>query len=170
MVMLNGEPVDVTEEEIAVWDAKYKNPSNKEEAEYYRKCKIIHAENEKFLDLFVNELEAKGYSEKTVDRHILNVDTFINLFLTRSGEPKRMHEGLDELDDFFRFYIIKCMWSRPYTVRGTCTSLNKFYKCMRENGKISEDQYVKVTEEIKGKTAIWVEQCNRWDTTGVWNG
>ena len=50
-----------------------------------------------------------------------------------------MEEGVTMLGDFLGdFFIRKCMWSTPATVKTTATSLKKFYKCMAEHGKIEK--------------------------------
>ncbi|MED9970015.1 MAG: hypothetical protein UFA98_08410, partial [Ruminococcus sp.] len=47
--------------------------------------------------------------------------------------------AIDNLDPFFYFYIHKCMWSTPASVRSMAAGLKKFYKCMAEHEIIEEE-------------------------------
>ena len=39
------------------------------------------------------------------------------------------------------FFIHKCMWSTPGTIKSTAASIKKFYKCMNEHGYVSKVEY-----------------------------
>ena len=44
--------------------------------EYEEKCKLIKQENESLLEMFEKDLE--GLNQKTINRHLTNVDFYIN--------------------------------------------------------------------------------------------
>ena len=48
---------------------------------YEEECKKIRTENAKLLELFATDLD--GLSEKTIQRHLRNVDFYINTYLLR---------------------------------------------------------------------------------------
>ena len=122
--------------------------------------------NDKFLKEFRVWLENQGLSEKTISRHIDNASFYINEYLPREGE-RPMEYGPKLLDSFFRYFFIrKCMWSTPGTIKTTAASLKKFYRCMMERGYISRSDYEFVCSEIREGMDDWQWECevyNRMD-------
>ncbi|MED9969055.1 MAG: hypothetical protein UFA98_03450, partial [Ruminococcus sp.] len=106
--------------------------------EYDSACEAVRKENAEYLKLFEADLTEKGLSPKTIKNHISNVDLFINEFLLRE-DAQPIETGIDNLDPFFYFYIHKCMWSTPASVRSMAAGLKKFYKCMAEHEIIEEE-------------------------------
>lgn len=127
--------------------------------EYERECDKIRQTNEELLVLFEEELQNSGLSAKTVRRHLSNADFYINEYLLRE-EPRPMEDGITELDMFLGFFFIrKCMWSTPGTIKSTAASIKKFYKCMMNHGKISKDDYVYLCDDIKENMEQWQTDC-----------
>ena len=128
---------------------------------YEASCRKQKAVNQEFLNLFLADLDAKGLSEKTIRSHISNVDLYLNEYLLRS-EIIPMEQGCSfgNIDDFIGYFFIrKCTWSTPATVKSTAASLKKFYKCMLEHGKITPEDYNEVTETIKDCMEDWQADC-----------
>lgn len=131
--------------------------------EYENECKRIEKENEAYLELFQIALEKKGLTEKTIHRHLSNVEFYLNTFNVRE-EADHMPAGCYKLQDFFGYFFIrKCMWSTPGSIKSTSSSLKKFYKCMLENNKIDKDDYKVVTETIKDNMEEWIEICREYN-------
>ena len=127
--------------------------------EYERECDKIRQTNEELLVLFEEELQNSGLSAKTVRRHLSNAEFYINEYLLRE-EPRPMEDGITELDMFLGFFFIrKCMWSTPGTIKSTAASIKKFYKCMMNHGKISKDDYVYLCDDIKENMEQWQTDC-----------
>ena len=127
--------------------------------EYERECDKIRQTNEELLALFEEELQDSGLSAKTVRRHLSNAEFYINEYLLRE-EPRPMEDGITELDMFLGFFFIrKCMWSTPGTIKSTAASIKKFYKCMMNHGKISKDDYVYLCDDIKENMEQWQTDC-----------
>lgn len=127
--------------------------------EYESGCDKIRQTNEELLALFEEELQDSGLSAKTVRRHLSNADFYINEYLLRE-EPRPMEDGITELDMFLGFFFIrKCMWSTPGTIKSTATSIKKFYKCMLNHGKISKDDYAYLCDDIKENMEQWQTDC-----------
>ena len=83
--------------------------------------------NHEYLLLFQEDLENAGLKQKNIYNHLSNADLSINDF---SGNRMNvtMEEGVTTLGDFLGDYFIrKCMWSSPSTVKTTTASLKKFY-------------------------------------------
>ena len=131
--------------------------------EYEKQCKIIQKENEKYLDLFEQELEQQGLSTKTINRHLENVDFYINEYMLYE-EPRSMDEGVYMIDMFLGYYFIrKCMWSTPASIKSTAASIKKFYKCMLDHGKIEKEDYDSLCSEIKERMSYWQADCAQFN-------
>lgn len=80
-----------------------------------------------------------------------NVDFYINDF-PLYYDIKRYKQGIETIDDFLGdFFIRKCMWSTPASIKSTVTSIKKFYKCMLDHQNIKKDDYGKLCYLIKEK-------------------
>lgn len=135
--------------------------------EYEKACKKLKEENEKYLDLFLDELEKKNLTDKTIRNHYNNVYFYLNDFL-QYEEPLNMKEGCNHLNEFFGYFFIrKCMWSTPATIKSTAASLKKFYKFMLENEKIAKEDYQEVCECIKFNMEDWQNTCAIYNDPGV---
>ena len=131
--------------------------------EYERQCEARRDENARHLAAFEEQLESSGLSEKTVLRHLDNASFYLNTFLLREGALP-MEEGCWRADDFFGyFFITKCLWASPTSIRSTAASLKKFYKCMLERSMISQESYDHLITTIKKNTDSWIESCRRFD-------
>ena len=125
--------------------------------DYDEKCDTIREENEKYLDIFEKDLA--GLSPKTVRKHLGNVDLFINDYLLLE-DVIRMDEGIDQIDDFLGdFFIRKCMWSTPATIKSTAASIKKFYKSMKEHSFIEAEDYDRLCSTIKENMDDWQRVC-----------
>lgn len=119
-------------------------------------------ENEKYLEMFREELEKKGLTEKTIRRHLGNADLYINDFLPR--RETLMKDGCDLASEFFGYFFIeKCMWSTPASIKTTAASLKKFYKCMLEHGQIEKDDYEELCDTIKFSLEEWQDDCAQYN-------
>ena len=73
---------------------------------YEKACKKVQKKNEEYLDLFELDLIKSGLSDKTVLRHLRNVDFYINTYLLRE-EPRPMEDGTLYLDFFLGDFFIR---------------------------------------------------------------
>lgn len=135
--------------------------------DYDLQCEKMTEYNNQLLEMWADEMKNNGLKDNTIDRHLFNVDTFINLFLL-SYDVKPMERGVSELDTFFGYWFIhKCVWSTPATVKSTATSIKKFYKSMMEHGKISADDYQFVCSDINLHMKEWQHSCALFNN-GEW--
>ena len=131
--------------------------------EYEQKCNAIREKNEAYLNGFSEELLNAGLKEKTIYRHYQNVNFYINDYLLRI-EPLEMVHGAYQIDDFLgEFFIRKCMWSTPGTIKSTAASIKKFYKSMLKMGYIDESDYEELAETIKDNMDRWLEDCEDYN-------
>ncbi|HBZ02642.1 MAG TPA: recombinase [Lachnospiraceae bacterium] len=134
---------------------------NSDWEEYELKCEEIRKENEKYLELFLGDLQ--GLSSKTITNHLNNVDFYINEFLLRN-DTLTIKEGVYELDDFLGYFFIrKCMWSTPGSIKTTAASIKKFYKSMFEHGIVEKTDYDYVCNEIKENMDHWMSDCAQFN-------
>lgn len=128
-------------------------------AAYEKACAKVQEKNEEYLDLFEMELKKSGLSEKTVLRHLRNVDFYINTYLLRE-EPRPMEDGTRFIDFFLEdFFIRKCLWSTPGNIKTNAASIKKFYKCMLDNKKIKKSSYDYLCNDIKENLITWQINC-----------
>jgi len=126
--------------------------------EYERQCVLRREENERHLVVFEKALSETGLSEKTINKHLRNVEFFLNVYLLREA-PESMAEGCYRISDYLgNFFIRKCMWSTSASIKSTAASLKKFYKCMLNNGNIKTTDYETLIETIKLEMEFWQEE------------
>lgn len=126
---------------------------------YEAACEAIRTTNNELLDLFEKDLVLAGLSPKTIRSHLSNVDFYINEYLLRE-DLTPMGDGVGMIDDFLgNFFIRKCMWSTPSTIKSTAASIKKFYKCMLDNGNIKKKEYDYLCSEIKEGMEQWQADC-----------
>lgn len=132
--------------------------------EYHQLCKIQQEKNNEYLEIFEKDLIQAGLANKTIRTHLTNVDFYLNTYLLRE-EPLEMKEGCGyEIDDFLGYFFIrKCMWSTPGTIKTTASSIKKFYKSMSEHGYISKDDYKDLCDIIKENMVIWQDECDEYN-------
>ncbi|MDD2959914.1 MAG: hypothetical protein PHR92_15585 [Lachnospiraceae bacterium] len=129
--------------------------------EYEEKCKIIKEENESLLELFEEDLE--GLNSKTINRHLSNVDFYINTYLLRE-DACDFTQGIWKVDDYLGYFFIrKCMWSTPGNIKSTAASIKKFYQCMLKQEMIQKVDYEYLCETIKENMCRWQAECERYN-------
>lgn len=121
--------------------------------------------NEEYLVLFREDLVQLGLTAKTIRDHINNVNFYINTYLLRE-EPLAIQEGCGpRIDDFLgSFFIRRCMWSTPSTIKTTAASIKKFYKSMNDHGYISKADYKGLCDIIKENMPIWQDDCEAYNS------
>ena len=131
--------------------------------EYEKKVESVREENQKLLDQFQTWLKAKGLTEKTIYRHIFNVEFYINNFLLYESIIKPA-EGSYSIGMFLGYWFIKkALWSSVNSIKENIASLKKFYTFMLEKSYISADKLNKMKEIIKDKKDGWFERMRRYD-------
>jgi len=79
--------------------------------QYEKECKRIRKENENLLIDFKKWLSGKKLSKKTIDKHVSNVDFYINDFLLYEDAIEAA-DGVSSMGMFLGYWFIrKAMWS-----------------------------------------------------------
>lgn len=124
---------------------------------YEEACEAIREENARMLELF--EASMANLKPQTIRRHLSNVDFYINDYLLYY-EALSFRDGVWEVAGFLGdFFIRKCMWSTPASIKSTAASIKKFYKCMMDNDMIPKEHYAQLCETIKEDMEDWQETC-----------
>lgn len=132
--------------------------------DYQEQYDLNKERNDEFLNLFRQDLEKHGLKEKSIEGHLENVDFYINDYLPHY-EVYPMEEGcsyqiMGFLGDFF---IRKCCWSTPNSIKNYAKSIKKFYKCMVENEFVSKEDYKVLTSIIKDEMENWQKRCEAYN-------
>ncbi len=134
--------------------------------EYDQECARIREKNKGYLTLFKQSMETQGLAQSTIHRHMDNVDFFLNEYLLYYGAHE-MEYGCHDVYGFLGdFFIRKCMWSTPGTIKTNATSIKKFYKCMRDNGLVSAEACDELAKTIKENMADWQADCAEFNDPG----
>ncbi len=132
--------------------------------EYEILCEKQREKNKEYLDIFEKDLIKSELGKKTINNHLSNVDFYINDFILRE-EPLEMKEGCGYyLSSFLGDYFIrKCAWSTPATIKTTAASIKKFYMSMLEHEYVSKEDYQYLSDIIKNEMRTWQADCARFN-------
>lgn len=120
------------------------------------KLELILKENEKYLDEFEKWLVNQKLANRTIERHLTNIDNYINEFLCHTY-AYNIIEGMDRVNLFFDDWFPQRAFIRKDGVNQYCSSIKKFYQCMLELGHIEEDDYEDLCFYIKESKEGWIE-------------
>ena len=118
--------------------------------------KLMRSQNEKILQEFEAYLKDAGLTSKTIEKHLDNIDFYINYYLLYD-EFVSPDKGHYRLDDFFAYFFPrKAMWSGANSVKENITSLKKFYKYLNELSFITGDELKEMNKTIKEEKENWI--------------
>lgn len=130
---------------------------------YEKEVERIKKQNEEYLNAFSKYLEAEGFVDKTIRKHIFNVSFYIDDYLNYY-DAQEMDQGCYQISSFFdNWFIRKAMWSSEANIKASCASIKKFYKFMLENEKITILDYKILCETIKAEKASWLKAMRDYE-------
>ena len=119
--------------------------------------------NKKFMKEFEEYLKEKNLKDKTIKKHLSNVDLFINDYLNYY-DIETPEEGINSVYSFLSgWFIEKCMWASVYTTKETAASIKKFYAYMSEKGYVEKEDYKELCEELKDSMDEILEYLDAFD-------
>lgn len=119
--------------------------------------------NEKFIKEFSEWLEEKGLTNKTINKHINNIDLYINHYLNYYDITK-MEDGICSVYSFLSgWFIEKCLWASQTSIKETSASIKKFYNCMCDKGYVSKEDYKSLCDVIKDNMDEFLYQLEAYD-------
>ena len=117
--------------------------------EYEIKIETNKKRNEKYVKEFEKWLKEKDLVDKTIRKHLANVDLFINDYLNYYYIIK-VEDGMDEVYSFLSGWLIeKCLWTSKNSLKETAASIKKFYQYMSENNYVRAEDYKEMCYDIK---------------------
>ena len=130
---------------------------------YELNLKKNNKRNEKFLNIFENWLKDQKLVNKTIKKHLNNIDLYINDYLNYY-EVTPMEDGVSMVYSFLSdWFIRKCMWSSVASIKETAASIKKFYQCMSEKNYIKNEDYKFLCQEIKNNMDIFIDSFIEYD-------
>jgi site-specific recombinase XerD len=123
--------------------------------------------NRELLSQFRAYLESRNLSDRTVNKHVPNIDFFINEFLLYDDyvDPR---EGIESVDYFLGFWFIKkAMWASESTIKENITSLKHFYTFMHQKGEITKEELDNLKQLIKESKEDWLETLRKYEDVDV---
>ena len=130
---------------------------------YELNLKKNNKRNEKFLKIFENWLKDQKLVNKTIKKHLNNIDLYINDYLNYY-EVTPMEDGVSMVYSFLSdWFIRKCMWSSVASIKETAASIKKFYQCMSEKNYIKNEDYKFLCQEIKNNMDIFIDSFIEYD-------
>ncbi len=125
--------------------------------DFEEESEAIREENRILLEGFEESLRQSGLKDKTIRKHVQNVDFYINDYLLYdSCTPAK--EGVSAINGFFNwFFPRKAMWSSRASTKETAASLKKFYKFLAEMGAMPPADYLFLLAEVKSEMPEWLE-------------
>ena len=134
---------------------------------YLKKCERIRKENKKLILDFKKWLAGNNLSKGTIEKHVGNVDFYVNEFLLYE-DAVEAKEGACKIDMFLGYWFIKkAMWSNKASIKENAVSLKKFYEFLFEGRKISEEDLLYLKESIKEGMPEWLATMERYDTPEI---
>lgn len=132
------------------------------------KIKKYGKENEKLIEGFETYLEEKKLAPKTIKKHVRNASFYINDYVLEHHSASAAEAIAPVyLDDFFDwFFIRKCMWSSPATIKENASSIRKFYTFMYEKGHVEKQAYEDMKFHLKESVPEYCEDCQIYNDGG----
>jgi hypothetical protein len=127
-------------------------------------------ENCALLEKFRNYLERKKYSKKTVEKHLTNINFYINEFLLYE-EIITPQEGIYHVNRFLGdWFIRKALWSSKNYIKQYITSLKHFYTFLTQLGEVEDWALDELKKEIREHKDDWLATMQKYDDAagGLW--
>jgi site-specific recombinase XerD len=130
-------------------------------------CEKVRQDNEKYLNKFSEWLNKSKLSEKIINKHISNIEFYINDYLLYD-DINEAKDGSDAIGMFLGYWFIrKAMCSSKATIKSNATSLKKFYAFMKEENLITGMELSRLNETIKEDMPKWLATMDRYDNITI---
>jgi site-specific recombinase XerD len=135
--------------------------------QYEIECEKIRESNEKLLEDFGNWLQRSNLTDKTINKHVENIDFYINEYLLYEDatEPQ---DGIYSVSMFLGYWFIKkAMWASKASIKSNAASLKKFYSYLNERGLVKKEDVASLKETIKEELPEWLATLGRYDDPSI---
>ncbi len=135
--------------------------------QYEKECDRIRRGNKHLLNDFEKWLSENNLSNKTIKKHISNVDFYINEFLLYEDAIEAA-DGVGSIGMFLGYWFIrKAMWASKTAIKESAASLRKFYQFMLETEKITKEAFEHLKDRIKKDMPEWFGRMERYDDPDI---
>lgn len=142
-------------------------PVMDEYGKFEAECEKRREENHIFITGFTRYLQNKRLAEKTIKKHVGNIEFYINDYLLYES-PEKAADGISQVNYFFGYWFIrKAMWASPTSIKENITSLKHFYSYMNKIGQVSNEELSDLKGEIKENKDEWIETVQRYDDPDI---
>lgn len=132
--------------------------------EYVELLEKTRKENGQYLEIFKKDLQTQGLKDQTIQKHIFNIDFYINDFLN-CYEIQNMSEGCYDINTFLGgWFIRKASWSSSANIKANAASIKKFYKSMLNHGFVKLEDYNFLCLTIKEDMERWLLNLKEYET------
>ena len=127
-------------------------------SDYDQEVEKIRAYNQPILDEFQSWLEQSRLAPKTVKNHVENIGFFTEYLVYYEPLSK-----LDEADDgdvssfLGDWFPRKAMWASESSMRSNMASFRKFFKFLRESGRVDREVEDNVRTTLKENKDAFLE-------------
>ena len=125
-------------------------------------------ENRILLKEFEKYLYSTNLTKKTVNKHLDNIDFYINTYVLRTDiiPPE---EATTFIDDYFDYFLPhKTTFGSVSDTKTQIGSLKKFYKYLVDINRLSKNDYDEMLEIIKENKQEWFNAYNNEDIDEDW--
>ncbi len=134
---------------------------------YEEDCNEIRKENGILLNGFGTWLDASNLSKKVIEKHISNIDFYINDYLLYE-DATEAQDGANEVSMFLGYWFIKkAMWASQSSIKNNAVSLKKFYTFMHEKELVGTEEINELELTIKKGMPEWLAKLERYDDPSV---
>lgn len=138
--------------------------SKQEEMDYDAWVDEISKANNKIIDEFAQFLKTEKLAKKTINRHINNVDTFANYYLTTYCYCGTIFDGYKNFGDFFGYWLItKCLGISKSSMTAMITTMKKFYTFLFLKDYIDKNSYADAFATLADGKEYWLEQLEMFE-------
>ena len=138
--------------------------SKEEEMDYDAWVDEISKANNKIIDEFAQFLNTEKLANKTINRHINNVDTFANYYLTTYCYCGTIFDGYKNFGDFFGYWLItKHLGISKSFMTAMITTMKKFYTFLLLKDYIDENSYAAAFATLTDGKEDWLEQLEMFE-------
>jgi hypothetical protein len=130
---------------------------------FEKKRDAIQELNKLYLRGFEKWLRSSGLSEKTIEKHVFNVDFYINDFLCYY-DAEDVQQGCYSVSQFLGdWFIRKAMWASVAGIKSNAASFKKFYAYLLAVNVIEQRDYIVLCKTIRDELPDWVRAIQRYD-------
>jgi len=129
---------------------------------YENECAAIREINELHLSGFEIWMKNSGLSAKTIERHLSNVDFYINDYLCYY-DARDVQHGCYCADRFLGDWFIRKAPASCTGIKSFAASFKKFYAYLLAVNVIGQCDYDALCSDIKVGLPGWLDEMKRYD-------